>query len=115
MEQVCSRIKCSEVIAIQEGRKVAMFDGKPLCQKCASFFYEPLPSIPRKTEPVRQKPYEESKAYKKEVINDGRDVWDYPAHLPIPTPGFGIRRIQAFDEEGGMQYKYIRRPVDPKG
>lgn len=114
MEQVCSLSKCSEVITIQEGQKVAMFNGKPICEKCDRFFHAPLPVFTKKPEPAKQKPYEEPEAYKEEVIHDGRALLDYPAHLPFPEPGCGVRRIQVPDEEGGMRYKFITRRVDPK-
>ncbi|KAG2112931.1 hypothetical protein BD769DRAFT_1673897 [Suillus cothurnatus] len=61
-----------------------------------------------------KKPYEEPMIYKKEVINDGRALHDYPAHLPPPQPGYAVRREQVPDEDGGMRYKYITRRVDPE-
>lgn len=97
-----------------QGQKVAMFNGKPICEKCDRFFHAPLPVFTKKPEPAKQKPYEEPEAYKEEVIHDGRALLDYPAHLPFPEPGCGVRRIQVPDEEGGMRYKFITRRVDPK-
>ncbi|KAG1751972.1 hypothetical protein EDD22DRAFT_1052849 [Suillus occidentalis] len=107
MGQVCS--KCHAKIAIQKG-PVAMFDGKPVCNKCDRRVHAPLPTITKKTEPEK-KPYEEPEAYKREFIHDGREFLDCPAHLPPPKEGYGVRRIQVPDEKGIMRYQYIRRFV----
>ncbi|KAG1794552.1 uncharacterized protein HD556DRAFT_1442739 [Suillus plorans] len=109
----CSIRKCSAAISVQEGQEVKLFDGMPVCEKCDAFLHAPLPTFTRKTESVK-KPYEESEAYKKEVIHDGRALLDYPAHLPFPKQGHGVRRIQVPDKEGGMRYKYITRRVESK-
>ncbi|KAG2351802.1 hypothetical protein BDR07DRAFT_1415327 [Suillus spraguei] len=88
-----------------------MFEGKPVCQKCDRFIHMSLPTTTRKMEPVK-KPYEEPEAYKKEVLHDGRPLYDYPAHLPVPKRGHAVKREQIPDEHGVIRYKYITRCVD---
>ncbi|KAG1849470.1 hypothetical protein F4604DRAFT_1907427 [Suillus subluteus] len=65
MEQVCSITNCSAVIVIQEGQEAAMFNGKPVCEKCDRFLHKSLPISTGKLVSVK-KPYEEPEAYKQE-------------------------------------------------
>lgn len=102
--------KCHANIAIQEGQTVAMFNGKPVCEKCDRFLHAPLPTITKKTEPEKR-PYEEAEAYKREFIRDGQEFLDCPAHLPPPKQGYGVRRVQVLNEDGTVHHEYIRRLV----
>ncbi|KAG1873919.1 hypothetical protein F4604DRAFT_1681099 [Suillus subluteus] len=109
MEQVCSNLRCSAVIAIPEGQEVALFDrksvcekcyGKPICAKCDRLLHAPVPIVPaRQIVPYL---YDEAE---EEVIR---------TYLPRPKRGYAIRRVQEPDREGDMRDEYVSRRVEPE-
>ncbi|KAG2753739.1 hypothetical protein P692DRAFT_20828727 [Suillus brevipes Sb2] len=110
MTQVCSILKCSAVITIQEGQEAAVFHdktvcakcyGKPICAKCDRVLHAQIPIIPI-TQIV---PYTyEGPDYGAEVIH---------TYLPKPKPGYAIRREEFFDGDGNMRYEYVSHRVRP--
>lgn len=109
MTQVCSILKCSAVITIQEGQEAVIHDktvcakcyGKPICAKCDRVLHAQIPIIPV-TQIV---PYTyEGPDYGTEVIH---------TYLPKPKPGYVIRREEFFDGDGNMRYEYVSHRVRP--
>lgn len=109
MEQVCSILRCSAVIAIPEGQEVALFNCKsvcekcysrPICAKCDRLLHAPIPTIPAKQ--VVPYTYEE---LEEQVIH---------TYLPRPKPGYAIRCVEVPDGKGGMRSEYVSRRVEPE-
>ncbi|KIK37177.1 hypothetical protein CY34DRAFT_810619, partial [Suillus luteus UH-Slu-Lm8-n1] len=111
MTQVCSILKCSAVITIQEGQEAAVFHnktvcekcyGKPICANCDRVLHMQLPTI----SVTKIVPYEyEGPDYETELIY---------TYLPKPKPGYTIRREEVFDEQGNnILYEYVSRRVQP--
>ncbi|KAG2356645.1 hypothetical protein BDR07DRAFT_1491679 [Suillus spraguei] len=109
MQQVCSNLRCSAIIAIPEGQEATVFDrksvcekcyGKPLCAKCDRLLHTPVPTIPARH--IKPKAYEEPE---EELIY---------TYLPRPKPGRAIRRVEFSDGEGSMRSEYVSCRVEPE-
>ncbi|KAG1809117.1 uncharacterized protein BJ212DRAFT_1302685 [Suillus subaureus] len=94
MEQVCSNLRCSAVIAVPEGQEGALFDRKSVCEKC---YGKPICA---KCDRLLHCACEDSE---EEVIH---------MYLPRPKPGYTIRRVQVPDGEGGVRDEYVSRRVE---